>query len=302
MAGTQRITGGKTPCEAVRTGSDTERQGMEGPDVTDSADVRQSLYPLRAVDRVCDIIDLLADNPDGVTLSYLAGTLDLPKSSAFRYLAALEVRGYVVRTDDALGYRLGAPMAGHTLPTGTVAERLVTVARPLMSRLLTQVAPVCVLGTLDGDAVRCLWVAAASRDPRIPKVGQRDMLHSTALGKAIAAQLSDDTVITMVEAAGVEASPPSMTPSTTPPHRQHPSTLTSTAELRRELHRVRGDGFAMTDNERLPDVRSIAVPIGGHTLSIGVSGRTDELTPDRIGGTVRQLRRAASVLAREVRG
>ena len=256
--------------------------------MTDPVDARASLYPLRAVDRVCDIIDLLADNPDGLTLSVLAGTLDLPKSSAFRYLAALEVRGYVVRIDDAFGYRLGAPLAGHTLPTGTVAERLVTVARPLMTRLLTAEAPVCILGTLDGDAVRCLAVVAATKDPRVPRVGDREMLHSTALGKAVAAQLSDDTVLTLVEAAGMD--------------RPTASTLSSTTELRRELHRVRGEGFAVSDNERHPDIRGVAVPIGGHTLAIGVAGRHDELIPERIGGTVRKLRRAASVLAREVRG
>ncbi len=255
--------------------------------MTDSGDVRQSLYPLRAVDRVCDIIDLLADNLDGVTLSFLAVTLDLPKSSAFRYLAALEVRGYVVRTDDPFGYRLGAPLAGHTLATGTVAERLVAIAKPLMNRMLTQEAPVCLLGTLDGEAVRCLWVAAATKDPRIPNVGDRDPLHNTALGKAIAAQLSDDTVVTLVEASGMQQATA--------------STLTSTTELRRELHRIRGEGFAVSEGERLPDVRSVAVPIGGHTLAIGVAGRAGDLTPERIGGTVRRLRRAASVLAREVR-
>ena len=92
----------------------------------------------------------------------------------------------------------------------------------------------------------------------------------------------------MVHATGVE--------------RTTPSTLYSSTELRQELHRVRGDGFALSDHERHPYVRGIAVPIGGHTLAIGVAGRTDHLTPDRIGGTVRKLRRAASVLAREVRG
>lgn len=261
---------------------------MGDDDVTDSVDTRQSLYPLRAVDRVCDIIDLLAENTDGVTLSFLAGTLDLPKSSAFRYLAALEVRGYVVRTDDTFGYRLGAPLAGHTLPTGTVIERLITLARPLMMRLLTPQAPVCVLATLDGCSVRYLWVAAATNDPRVPKVGDRKMVHSTAVGKAIAAQLSDDTVVTLLEAAGLE--------------RSTPSTLSSVTDLRRELHRVRGEGFAVSDTEGQPDTRAIAVPIGGHTLAIGVAGRNDELIPELVGDTVRKLRRAATVLAREVRG
>lgn len=255
--------------------------------MTDSVDTRQSLYPLRAVDRVCNILDLLAENTDGVTLSFLAGTLDLPKSSAFRYLAALEVHGYVVRTDDTFGYRLGAPLAGHTLPTGTAVERLLALARPLMMRLLTPQAPVCVLATLDGYTVRYLWVAAASKDPRVPKVGDRKMVYGTATGKAISAQLSDDTVMTLIEAAGME--------------RSTPATLPSLTDLRRELHRVRGEGFAVNDAEGQPDTRAIAVPIGGHTLAIGVAGRTDELVPEILGDTVRKLRRAATVLAREVR-
>ncbi len=80
--------------------------------VTKAVDTRHSMYPLRAVDRVCDIIDLLAKHPTGMTLSTLASAVMLPKSSAFRYLAALETHGYVIRSDDGIGYRLGTPLAG----------------------------------------------------------------------------------------------------------------------------------------------------------------------------------------------
>jgi hypothetical protein len=37
-------------------------------------------------------------------------------------------------------------------------------------------------------------------------------------------------------------------------------------------------------------------------MALGLAGRGDQLTKDRIGGAVRQLRRAAVVLARELRG
>ena len=144
--------------------------------VVDSTEARQSLYPLRAVDRVCDIIDFLADNPAGVTLSFLAATLALPKSSAFRYLAALEVRGYVLRAPDSVGYVLGSPLAGHALPSGSLTERLVGVARPLMARLITPEAPICVLFTLDGASVRCLWVSSSVNDDRVTRVGEHEML------------------------------------------------------------------------------------------------------------------------------
>ncbi len=98
--------------------------------VTKAVETRQSMYPLRAVDRVCDIIDLLAQHPSGITLSAIAAAVQLPKSSAFRYLAALEVRGYVTRSDDGIGYRLGAPLASsHPVVSGKF-DRLVKLAKP----------------------------------------------------------------------------------------------------------------------------------------------------------------------------
>ena len=256
--------------------------------MTNAVDTRLSLYPLRAVDRVCDIIDLLAQQPSGLTLSTLAATLGLPKSSAFRYLAALEVRGYVMRSDDG-GYRLGPPIAGGGRPAGAGTERLVAAAKPLMARLASVDAPASMLATLDGTGIRYLWVSPPpTTDPRIPRTGDRGLLHTTAAGKAIAAQLADETVLAMVTAAGM--------PQPTS------SSLGSPTGLLRELHRIRGEGFAISDNERHNEVRGVAVPIGGSTLALSLAGRGVQLTPDRVAGTVRQLRRASSVLARELRG
>jgi len=256
---------------------------------TRQTDVRQTMYPLRAVDRVCDIIDLLAEHPSGMTLSHLAAAVGLPKSSAFRYLAALEARGYVIRSADGTGYRLGSPVDG-TQPIGPGRlERLVTVAKPLMSRLTSGDTPVSMLASLDGVGVRYLWVASTlTADPRVPKPGDRGLLHATAVGKAVASQLVDESVLALVTTAGM--------PQPTP------STLGSPTGLLRELHRIRGEGFAMSENERHSDVRGVAVPIGGETIALGVAARADQLTPDRVGGAVRQLRRAAVVLARELRG
>jgi len=252
-------------------------------------DVRQTMYPLRAVDRVCDIIDLLAEHPGGITLSGLAATVGLPKSSAFRYLAALEARGYVVRSADGVGYRLGSPVDG-AQPIGPGRlERLVTVARPLMARLTSSDIPVCMLAVLDGPGIRYLSVASTlTADPRVPKTGDRGLMHATAVGKAVASQLADETVLALVSTVGM--------PQATP------STLGTPTGLLRELHRIRGEGFAMSENERHSDVRGVAVPIGGDPIALGIAARVDQLTPDRVGGAVRQLRRAAVVLARELRG
>jgi DNA-binding IclR family transcriptional regulator len=164
----------------------------------------------------------------------------------------------------------------------------VTVAKPLMARLTSSDAPVSILATLDGNGVRYLWVAAPNwSDPRVPRVGDREMLHTTSAGKAIAGQLSDDAVLAMLTAAGMPQSTP--------------ATQGSPTGLLRELHRIRGEGFALSDSERHSDSRGVAVPVGGEPLALSLAGRGDQLTPDRAAGAVRQLRRAAVVLARELR-
>lgn len=256
--------------------------------VIKAPDPRSGTYPLRAVDRVCDIIDLLAEHPSGVSLSILASEVALPKSSAFRYLAALEARGYVARADDGMSYRLGTPIEGIPGLAPTRIERLLTAAKPLMARLAGD-GVVAMLAALDGTAIRYLWVTSpTSADPRIPKVDDRGMLHATAAGKAIAAQLPDERVLTIISVAGL--------PQPTS------STLGSANGLLRELHRIRGEGFAISEYERYSDLRGVAVPVGGETIALSVAGRLDQLTPERVATTVRQLRRAAVVMARELRG
>lgn len=256
--------------------------------VSKAVDTRHSMYPLRAVDRVCDIIDLLAQHPTGITLSALAAAVALPKSSAFRYLAALETRGYVTRADDGVGYRLGTPIAGHPLINGRL-DQLLVAAKPLMSRLTTADVPVSMLAAVDGDGIRYLWITSQPPiDARVPQIGDRGLLHDTAAGKAIAAQLSDEAVLRAVNVTGMP--------------RPTSSTLGSPTGLLRELHRIRGEGFAMSENERHSDVRGVAVPIGGEAMALSLVGREHQLTPDRVAGAVRQLRRAATVLARELRG
>ena len=64
-------------------------------------------YPIRAVERVCDILDVLQRSRDGASLSDVAEVTALPKSSAYRYLSALEARRYVERDAANSLYRLG---------------------------------------------------------------------------------------------------------------------------------------------------------------------------------------------------
>ncbi|MBN9181938.1 MAG: helix-turn-helix domain-containing protein, partial [Microbacterium sp.] len=88
---------------------------------------------MRAVERVCDLLDALRERPAGISLDGAAHVSGLPRSSAYRYLLALERRGYVAR-DRARGTfcaaRRRTVVRGRAPGEGT-ADRLAEVLRPL---------------------------------------------------------------------------------------------------------------------------------------------------------------------------
>src|SRR5215470_9645706 len=93
-------------------GAAVSQRRAEAEDLTDK------LPPIRAVERVCDIFDLLQEAPDGLSLTAIANGTGLPKTSAYRYLLALEAYRYVERDEATNTIRLGLafrPKPSHQL-------------------------------------------------------------------------------------------------------------------------------------------------------------------------------------------
>lgn len=244
-------------------------------------------YPLRAVDRVCDILDVLANSPDGASLSAVAEGAGLPKSSAFRYLTALEARRYVERDAEAGIYRLGLAFR----PQNTrVVERLADLARPALERLRDQLEETTNLGVLDGAQVVHMVVAESPHMMRLAaRVGERGYVHSTALGKAICATLPEQRVRSILAAAGMP--------------RFTDATITDPDEYIAELARVREQGYGLDDAENQNAGRCVGVAIEGidPPAGLSVSAPADRFPPERTDEIVGKLTRVARTLSREMR-
>jgi IclR family acetate operon transcriptional repressor len=204
---------------------------------------------------VCEILDLLQQAPRGAALLDVARATKLPKSSAFRYLATLERRRYVERDPVTGSYRAGSaflPLRAHE------PELLARRARPHLERLRDRLEETINLGMLEGNRVIYLEIVESHRAMRLAaRRGDRDPIHATALGKAIAANLPDRRVRAILEAEGM----PRLTPHTT----------TDEAAYLRELATTRERGYALDDGEHEIDGRSVAVPVVGSNLPAAIS-------------------------------
>lgn len=223
-------------------------------------------YAVDAVDRAIDVVELLRDVGHPLALQEISARLEMVKSSTFRLLCTLERRGYVERLHTSSRYVLGVQWRGFR--QGLPAHQSLTeLALPHMRRLLEQFGETINLGVLRDNGVLYLEMLESPHSFRMAaKVGSRSPVHSTALGKAMAAYLPAGEVDKLIR-RGL----PRLTA----------RTITSPLAWIRELTRTRVRGFAEDNGETEPEASCIGVPIfgadGDVVGAISVSGPTSRV-------------------------
>ncbi|MEX2251426.1 MAG: IclR family transcriptional regulator [Acidimicrobiia bacterium] len=215
----------------------------------------ESRYVVRAAARVLDILDLLKNSPDGASISEIATAVDLPKSSVFRYLATLESRDYVEQAPDTGAYLLGLAF---TLTHSRYRQILAARAKPYLEKLRDRFQETINLAILDGNRITYLEIVESQRAMRFAaRPGDRDPIHSSALGKVIGSTLDEARVREILETEGMP--------------KRTPHTITSVEELLAELEVIRKRGYALDNRENEEDGRCVAVPIPGAATSAALS-------------------------------
>lgn len=242
-------------------------------------------YTIRAVERVCDILDLLQRSSGATSLARVASVVKLPKSSAFRYLSTLELRRYVQRNLSTGDYEVGLallPLQTHRI------ELLRRQAMPYMAALRDRFGETINLGVLDRGRIFYIEIAESPRGVRLAaRRGDRDPIHSTALGKAIAASLSEDQVRSILNSEGM----PQLTD----------RTIVEPDAYLRALAEVRQQGYAVDDGENESDGRCVAVPMGGTNFRAGLSLSAPAMrfSLDSVPAIVSALQQAARTIAEQ---
>jgi DNA-binding IclR family transcriptional regulator len=239
---------------------------------------------IRAVDTTLRIIEALNESGTaGVT--ELARGLDEPKSTVYNHLDTLNRREYVVKDGDE--YRLACRFL--ELGSTTRERHLVyRIARDEVTALAEGTGELA--GLVIEEHCYGVFLHRAKGDQAVhvdTHVGKRIHLHGAALGKAILAFSPADHVREVVNRRGL----PALT--------DH--TITDEATLREELDRIRTEGVAFDNEERINGLRSVAGPLrtdGGQVLgSISVAGPTSRMRGDRFRSELPdRLRSAANVI------
>ncbi|MFV0406754.1 MAG: IclR family transcriptional regulator [Propioniciclava sp.] len=214
-----------------------------------------------------DVLRLLADQRRALTVTEMAHSLGIPKSSTSRTLAMMANLGFLERDPVTLAYRPGilieesATWQRH--PDATITEMQLSLAALVRTTGYTGY-----LNVLDGDMslVICMRTGRAGRLQVYTPEGTRGPAYGTSMGRAMLARLDDAVVADLIgdNFGNARGSAPR-----------------TTAELLSCLATVRDRGVSFSRGEFVHNVAGISAAVcdqlSGRPIGIGIALPADEV-------------------------
>ncbi|HEX9067106.1 MAG TPA: IclR family transcriptional regulator [Streptosporangiaceae bacterium] len=242
-------------------------------------------YTVRSVARAMRLINIVADGPaDGMSLSDLARALGASKSTTLALARTLTGSGILRDSRPGPRYSLGTALirlgdiTRSQLPIGEIC-------RPVLAELaaatkMTSRVAICD----DGYPVFIERVDGPGTVRFHTPLGQREVPHASAAGKAMLATMETERVQAICAATG-------MRPRTA-------RTITDVDTLLDNLTAARANGFAVDDEEDAEGVFCVGAVFFGHDGScagaVSVTGIKGDLPAWRMGELGRIVRRHAN--------
>jgi IclR family transcriptional regulator, KDG regulon repressor len=223
------------------------------------------------------ILQLLSDNPDGMSLADVTTSSGFVTNKVFRILYTLQKHQIVERSENG-NFHLGHGLMA--LSQGILYQSiLIDASSSVMDRLVAETSESIFLGVVNGSDALCIAVRQSPRSVRLfAEVGRRAPLHSGGVPKVLFAYLPETERARLLDK--VFANTP-ISPSADRP------------AFEQLLMQIRAQGYAIVRDELDIGAHSVAAPIYNHqghviaAISIaGPSNRFDDARIDRYVGLV----------------
>ncbi|WP_380781123.1 IclR family transcriptional regulator [Sphingomonas sp. R86520] len=220
-----------------------QQQPQSQPD-TDSAGPR--IYSAPALEKAIDIIELLATEPSGLTVSEIANRLVRSISELFRVIVVLDRRGWLHKDAASDRYRATYKLL-ETAHRATPAQELTHVAAPLMQALSATAMQSCHLVVVNGvEGLIILRQESPGPTGFAVRLGTSIALATNCSGHVLLAFMTEERRATVLESTGT------------------PSDDAASAELDARLAATRERGHERIQSARIAGVSDMSCPIFGY--------------------------------------
>jgi len=243
---------------------------------------------VKSAERTLDLLELLSEQRNGLTLADISLALRIPKSSALQILRTLEAHEYVARDRVTSRFRLDVRVFALGRAYAESMD-LVREGQRVLAELSRALDETCHLAVLAGLAGVYVAKEESSQPMRmVSAVGRRLPAHATGVGKMLLAMLDERVLNMRLKGARLT--------------RLTPRTITTVAHLREELRVTRDRWFAFDREESTEGLRCLAAPIldqhGAVIAAISASVPTVRLPAERIPEVLGRVCDAARRLSR----
>ena len=204
-------------------------------------------YYSRAVAKALEVLEILSNAREPLSLGDITATLKLTKASTFRLLYTLEHAGYIRKIED------GRYMVAHDIRRGMqdrLGDMLLRAARPVLRDLTREFRETTGLAMLFVNHIEVVEVFESPQTVRMGNtVGRILQPHASSLGKCITAWQPDSLREHLLRSYGVS--------------QYTANTITDENRLDREFRNIRQLGYAEDRGETCIDGHCFGAPILG---------------------------------------
>jgi IclR family acetate operon transcriptional repressor len=205
-------------------------------------------YPIESVDNALRLL-LMFRTQNSIRVSEAGEAIGVARSTAHRLLAMLQYHGFVVQDEPSRDYRAGPAL----VDVGLAVVRHMDIrvqARPFLERLAADVEETVHLAVLRGPEIVFVDSVETSRAVRVgSRTGVSMPAHCTAVGKAMLSRMTSEQLHELYPSGRLKGITK--------------NSISTRAELERELQDIRDRGYAINDAESEPDLVAIAMPVVG---------------------------------------
>ncbi len=203
---------------------------------------------VKSATRVIQILEAVGASKNGISHAELSAALNIPKGSLSLLLADLMTHDFLsLRKEEERRYVIGPQvlvLAGKYLTELDIVQ----LGRPVVHEVMNTTDESSALAVQKGNEMLIVYGENCSQPlKRTVEIGYRAPLFTTAGGKAILAQQSDEEIDRYLSLAN-------LTPKTR-------STITDTKILRKELKTIRLEKIAYAREERYEGLTAMAAPV-----------------------------------------
>lgn len=244
---------------------------------------------IQSVAKAMRLLDLLAASPGALSLAEISSLTGWPKSTVHGLLSTM--RDYSVVSQDTEGrYLLGIRLFeyGCTLSSSWT---IIETAKPYIQHISYETGEAVFLSILDrGEVITLDRADNRTGLQASAEMGCRLPVHCTSQGKLFLAFMSETERNAILKRTDLCS--------------YTPHTITSDAELQKELSVIRAQGYAIENGEYKMGLRSVAAPIfdshGQVRYAIGIIGMFRQLELERFNRAVEVVRETARRISKNL--